>query len=136
MAVYDLYSKRMAVELGQVPDVFEYDKIPEGLRRQVIHMWDEAVGVPFYVHDGYTGVVQKTYHSIVQMLCREYGRTTLLGRSIDLSVGAHTYAFSNKGSYTHTSERYESTSNFVGAELGRSLNMLWTDKVRANLVFH
>jgi Metallo-beta-lactamase superfamily len=52
------------------------------------------------------------------------------------TVGAHTYAFSNKGHYTHTDVQYNSISRFIRDELGRGVNTFWTGEWRANLVFH
>jgi hypothetical protein len=73
MAVWDLYSKRRKRELGQVPDVFTYDRLSNELRTQIVHIWGEAIGTPYYdAHDS-TGKIQETYQEIVQILRREYG---------------------------------------------------------------
>ena len=54
-------------------------------------------------------------------------------------VGAHTYAFSNKGHYTHTKERYAAISNYLRAKfddaMQKTVNTFWTDEMLANLVF-
>jgi hypothetical protein len=73
MAVWELYSKRRKKELGQLPDVFTYDSIPSALRTQVVHMWNEAIGVPRrdFAHD--PGKIRDTYQQIVRILRREYG---------------------------------------------------------------
>jgi hypothetical protein len=74
MAVYDLYSKRRARELGNVNDVYQYDQIPPGLRTQIIHIWGDAVGIP-YVTQGSSGTAQtihRCYHRVLQILRREY----------------------------------------------------------------
>jgi hypothetical protein len=74
MAVWDLYSKRRKKELGQLPDVFMYDSIPSALRTQVVHMWDDAIGVPYRSGlSGHTERIQDTYLQIAQILRREYG---------------------------------------------------------------
>ena len=46
MAIFDLYSKRRKAERGEVPDVYIYDKIPSGLRVQIVHIWGDAIGNP------------------------------------------------------------------------------------------
>jgi hypothetical protein len=74
MAVYDLYSKRRARDLGGVTDVYQYDQIPPGLRTQIIHIWGDAIGIP-YVTKGAVGtveIIQGCYHRVVQILRREY----------------------------------------------------------------
>src|SRR5260221_9376771 len=74
MAVWELYSKRRKKELGQLADVFTYDSIPDALRTQVVHMWDEAIGIPYHDRQhGGTEKIQDTYLEIAQILRREYG---------------------------------------------------------------
>ncbi|MCA1432923.1 hypothetical protein I6F33_08020 [Bradyrhizobium sp. BRP20] len=48
MPVYDLYSKRKARESRSQPDVYKYDHIPYGLKIQIKHIWDDAIGVPYH----------------------------------------------------------------------------------------
>jgi hypothetical protein len=72
LAVWDLYSKRRRRELSQTPDVFTYDRLSNELRTQIVHVWGEAIGTPYYdAHS--TGKIQETYQEIVQVLRREYG---------------------------------------------------------------
>jgi len=54
MPIFDLYSKRKKQQesLGK-PDLYRYDKIPEPLRIQVIHIWRTALG-HWYRHTGYS----------------------------------------------------------------------------------
>lgn len=59
MAVWELYSKRRKKELGQLPDVFTYDSVPLALRTQVVHMWAEAIGLPY--HSDGTDEIQGIY---------------------------------------------------------------------------
>jgi hypothetical protein len=68
MAVYDLFSKRKKRELGKTTDVYTYDAIPAGLRKQVVHIWRDAIGVP----DHYVQEIGDTYETIVGALRREY----------------------------------------------------------------
>ncbi|MBR0828994.1 hypothetical protein JQ596_26005 [Bradyrhizobium manausense] len=73
MAVWELYSKRRKKELGQLADVFTYDSIPAALRTQVVHMWNDAIGVEYRSGDAETRTIQNTYLEIAQILRREYG---------------------------------------------------------------
>jgi hypothetical protein len=73
MAVWDLYSKRRKRELGQGPDVFTYDGLLSELRTQIVHIWGEAIGTPYYDGHDSTEKIQETYQEIVQILRREYG---------------------------------------------------------------
>jgi len=68
MAIYDLYSKRKKRALGDGTDVFIYDEIPGGLRRQIVHIWSDAIGTP----GPYKEEIAETYAAIVDVLRREY----------------------------------------------------------------
>ena len=70
MPVIDIYSRRRKKQLGHVPDVYEYDTIPEELRIQIFQIWGEAIGIP--------------YHSGFDNTPREFKRRTT--RSLKLSA--------------------------------------------------
>jgi len=38
---YEIYSKRQKRLRGEVPDVYEYEPIPDPLRNQVIYIWND-----------------------------------------------------------------------------------------------
>ena len=48
MAVFDLFSKRQRKARGEVPDVYVYDKLPQELRVQVVHIIQDAFGTDNY----------------------------------------------------------------------------------------
>ena len=51
MSIFDTYSKRRKkVEKAGTPDVYQYDHLPEPLRVQVIHIWNDALGI-YYVSE-------------------------------------------------------------------------------------
>lgn len=54
MAIFEIFSKRKRQQesLGK-PDVYQYDKIPEGLRIQVAQIWRDALG-RYYRSSGYS----------------------------------------------------------------------------------
>jgi len=72
MGVMELFSKRQKKLRGQVPDVYQYDDIPDPLRVQIVHIVRDALG-----SDHYSDKASKTYELIHQSLCREYGVFTL-----------------------------------------------------------
>ncbi|MBX5174055.1 hypothetical protein HJB84_30200 [Rhizobium sp. NZLR1b] len=71
MAVYDLYSKRLARQKGEGADVYKYDEIPQQLRVQIIHIIDKALGDRRYV-DG-SSRADQAYRVIVTTLRQELG---------------------------------------------------------------
>jgi hypothetical protein len=73
VTVYNLFSKRQKKLRGEVPDVYTYDKIPQALRVQIIHIWKDALGNPVEYDGRYDNDVRDTYRHIVDTLCREYG---------------------------------------------------------------
>ena len=74
MGILDLFSKRQKKLRGDVPDVYTYDKIPEPLRVQIIHIWKDALGDADEYHDPYSGRGPfMAYKFITEALCREYG---------------------------------------------------------------
>ena len=74
MAIYDLYSKRQKRLRGEIPDVYTYDTIPEPLRAQVIHIWQDALGNFYREQDEVEHWhINNSYEFIVYTLRREYG---------------------------------------------------------------
>lgn len=73
MPVFDLFSKRQKKLRGEFSDVFTYDKIPNTLRVQIIHIIRDAVGKDRYSSD----YAKSAYRFIHEALCREYGVFTL-----------------------------------------------------------
>ena len=69
MAIIDLFSKRQKRLRGETPDIFTYDKFPQPLRVQIVHIIRDAIG-----EDGYgSDKAEKTYEFIHETICREYG---------------------------------------------------------------
>ena len=76
MAVFDLFSKRQRKARGEVPDVYVYDKLPQELRVQVVHIIQDAFGTDNYG----THNAEKAYEIVKATLCREYGLFELIER--------------------------------------------------------
>lgn len=72
MRILDLFSKRQAKLRGEAPDVFVYDKLPQPLRVQIVHILRDYLGNE-NERDEYVTKVSKAYRLIVESLCREYG---------------------------------------------------------------
>lgn len=77
MGIFDLYSKRRKKEREEQPDVYQYDKIPEKFRVQVIHIIKDV-----YRHDEQSHPLmvngRQLLNEIHDILCREYGLLQLL----------------------------------------------------------
>jgi hypothetical protein len=75
MAIYDLFSKRRKRERGEAPDVYQYHRIPEALRVQIVHIWRSAYGDPQSCSN-----TSALFKEINDILCQEYGVFSLSAR--------------------------------------------------------
>jgi hypothetical protein len=81
VGVFEIFSKRQKKLRGEVPDVYTYDTIPEPLRVQIIHIWNDTLGSPEdYAYS--RPLTLRAYRLIVEALCREYGVFLLGGKEI------------------------------------------------------
>ena len=76
MAVVDIFSKKQKRLRGEVPDVYQYDDLPDELRVQVIRILEDALGRPSKGSFGrfaYPDGGEEAYAFLHETLCREYG---------------------------------------------------------------
>lgn len=77
MRIHNIFSKRQKKLRGEDSDILSYDKIPQPLKIQIVHILGDCIG-----EDGkgmYGGQkAEKIYQSIFDILCREYGRFSLV----------------------------------------------------------
>jgi len=43
MAIVELFHKRQKRLRDEYPDVYQYDELPDKLKVQIVHMWDETI---------------------------------------------------------------------------------------------
>lgn len=80
MKVVNIFSKRQKQLRGEVPDVYQYETIPETLRNQVIYIWEDVFGEPYHSPFGGLAYYEGTtdaYKHIRNVLLREYGKRSL-----------------------------------------------------------
>lgn len=77
MSIFDLYSKRQRRVLGEIPDVYTYDDLPEKLRVQILHIIKDVFD------SAPRDESQDAYAYVVNTLCREYGLFELLPGRLD-----------------------------------------------------
>lgn len=79
MAVMNLFSKRQRRLRGDVPDVYAYDSLPDHLRVQVVQLWQEALGPPYWptrrsaIFEPNRNEAAALYDHVVDALRRERG---------------------------------------------------------------
>ncbi len=72
MPIYETFSRRKRRAEGWQPDVYQYDFVPEQLRRQVTLILRASIGpIKIYSHHGYE--VNQDWVFIRDTLCREWG---------------------------------------------------------------
>lgn len=81
MPILDIFSKRQQRLRGEVPDVLTYDKLPNKLRIQIVHILTDTLGSKGEAHGDWTNV-QRTYENIAAALRREYGVFQLVERPV------------------------------------------------------
>ena len=81
MTIFDIFSKRQKKLRGETPDVYQYDRLPDTLRVQIIHIMHEVLGDQEQYAHNYT--VKEVYDGITDALCREYGKFHLSERYSD-----------------------------------------------------
>ena len=75
MPIFDLFSKRQKKLRGETPDVYVYDELPNPLRVQIVHIWENIFrdqGRPCIIRVSSTEI-REAYEFIVNILYREYG---------------------------------------------------------------
>ena len=93
MTVADIYSKRQKRFRGEVPDVYQYETIPQELRVQIIHILKDVFRIVSYgdtvgeFHTTLDKAYEWIYERIYETLCDEYGVFTL-SDSATYSAGA------------------------------------------------
>lgn len=75
MAIFNLFSKRQKALRGEVPEVFVYDKLPNPLKVQIVHLIKDTIGEPISSYSD--NKPSETYEFIHNTLCREYGLFSL-----------------------------------------------------------
>lgn len=65
---------------GDVPEVYSYDAIPQPLRVQIVHIWNDTLGDDNAYYSSHLDA-KGAYKFIVETLCREYGVFSLRASS-------------------------------------------------------
>lgn len=68
MPIFELFSKRQKKLRGDVPDVYQYEEIPQNLKIQVVHIVRDTIG-----QEGRYSEANEVYEHIHKVLCKEYG---------------------------------------------------------------
>ncbi len=70
MPVTDLFSKRQKRSTGEVPDVYQYETIPNQLRVQIVQILEDAFGLDYNPNWGPDSNAHE-FVFIHKALCRE-----------------------------------------------------------------
>src|SRR5438067_859509 len=78
MGIFETYTKRKKRELG-LPEVYQYTKIPEALRIQVVHIWIELFGRGQARSRLYDHADNEIWYEMRKILAHERGVHALAG---------------------------------------------------------
>ena len=74
MSIYETYSKRQARLNDDQVDVYQYKHLPDKLKNQIIHIWNDVIG---NYNDYHNDQIYPLYAHFHQILCREMGEFVL-----------------------------------------------------------
>ena len=83
MTVVEIYSKRQKRSRDEIPDVYQYETIPQELRVQIVHILNDVFRIVDYgdtvgeFHNTLDEACKWIYESVYETLCDEYGVVTL-----------------------------------------------------------
>ena len=118
MKDYELFSKRQKRLRGEVPDVYQYETIPQELRVQVVHIWRDVLGeIERGSFGDLWGAAYEAYQDIHDALCREYGI---------FALGEEKNLFERVGNFLLKEEDMEKTLDVI------ELSFLYIDRVVRN----
>jgi hypothetical protein len=96
MGIIETFTKRQKrLQKAGEQDVYQYDLLPQAFRVQVIHIWNDAIGV-YSEPQGYYGSSRRSpanqfWSLISRRLARELGVFTLTGKAEDPDDQCRTY---------------------------------------------
>ena len=76
MAIFDLFFKREKRKRGEYPDVYQYDELPQKLKIQIIHIWEETIEqdlIPQYYEPAEVKETREILQRIHKILLKELG---------------------------------------------------------------
>ena len=72
IGVTDLFFKRAKKERGELPDIYQYDKLPEKLKIQIVYIWKGSIGEDYSnIYDISDNI--EYYKNVYNILCKELG---------------------------------------------------------------
>ena len=74
MVMHDLYFKRQKQLRGEYPDIYQYEELPETLKIQIIHIWNETIGEDSVHNIRRSNSLNREYlQKCHNILCKELG---------------------------------------------------------------
>lgn len=103
MAIVDLFHIRQKRLRGEYPDVYQYDKLPNKLKVQIVHIWKETIGEDYSGGQWEPSSENRKYlETCYNILCKELGvfelnkEDAFLGNTISYSQNISKYFLSEK----------------------------------------
>ena len=131
MAIYDLFSKRQKRLKGEPPSVYTFDEIPVKLRVQIVHILQDTIGYDREYTD--QPFSQTAYGYIYDILCREYGRFSLLDNSREIKIVQVTTFFLTKANLDESLDFIELAFTYINTVISNYNQQMYSHYTGATL---
>ncbi len=122
MSIFELFSKRQKKLRGEVSDVYQYEKIPNQLRVQVIHIVNDVLGL-----ENSSEKANEVYKFVHKTLCKEYGKFFLVDKYAGASKDVFDFFLQEK-SYEHCLDVIEAFFKVINHYVRNNINYFYLSK--------
>lgn len=122
MSIFELFSKRQKKLRGEVSDVYQYEKIPNRLRVQVIHIVNDVLGL-----ENSSEKANEVYQFVHKTLCKEYGEFFLIDKYASASKDVFDFFLQEK-SYEHCLDVIEAFFKVIDHYVRNNIHYFYSSK--------
>lgn len=122
MSIFELFSKRQKKLRGEVSDVYQYEKIPNQLRVQVIHIVKDVLGL-----EDSSDKANEVYDFVHKTLCKEYGKFFLIDQYAGASKDVFNFFLQEK-SYEHCLDVIEAFFKVIDHYVRNNIHYFYSSK--------
>lgn len=114
MEIFELFSSRSKKARGDIPDVYQYENIPNKLKVQIVHIIQATIGTrENKFHSGRASLSEVVYNDIHKTLCKEYGVFSLSSNQYATDFNAVYDFFLKSENFEECLDIIEVSFNFI-----------------------
>lgn len=122
MSIFELFSKRQKKLRGEVSDVYQYEKIPNQLRVQVIYLVKDVLGL-----ENSSDKANEVYAFVHKALCKEYGKFFLVDKYASTSQDIFNFFLQEKN-YEHCLDVIEAFFKVIDHYVRNNIHYFYSSK--------